>query len=204
MLGLGRALGETIAVATVLSRDLDINWHILDPGGNTFAANIALQVRNEAADIGRAALIASGLVLFVITLVVNMAARLIIARRKEFSGANCMTTLTSTSTPTSEPPAPRGARRRPPPPLGPAAVAVAAIAVAFVLSVLTPVDGLASTVVVAAVLFLVVQTGWSFAVEGRRQAVGPPRDHRRLRHASSSPSSRSSPCSARSSSRASR
>jgi len=87
MLGLGRALGETIAVALILSASYDINPHITEPGGNTFAANIALRW-NEAGPIGLSALIASGLVLFVITLAVNMAARLIIARRSEFSGAN--------------------------------------------------------------------------------------------------------------------
>ena len=87
MLGLGRALGETIAVALILSASYDINWHITEPGGNTFAANIALRW-NEAGPIGLSALVASGLVLFVITLAVNMAARLVIARRAEFSGAN--------------------------------------------------------------------------------------------------------------------
>lgn len=87
MLGLGRALGETIAVALILSASYEINWHITEPGGNTFAANIALRW-NEAGPIGLSALVASGLVLFVITLVVNMAARIIIARRSEFSGAN--------------------------------------------------------------------------------------------------------------------
>lgn len=86
MLGLGRALGETVAVALVLATDYDISWHILQPGGNTVAANIALQY-GFAADTGVNALIASGLVLFVITLVVNMAARAIIARRAAFSGA---------------------------------------------------------------------------------------------------------------------
>ncbi|MCA0331886.1 MAG: phosphate ABC transporter permease subunit PstC [Actinobacteria bacterium] len=87
MLGLGRALGETIAVALILSANYVINWQITEPGGNTFAANIALRW-NEAGPIGLSALVASGLVLFVITLAVNMAARLIIARRAEFSGAN--------------------------------------------------------------------------------------------------------------------
>ena len=43
---------------------------------------------NDANDIGRSTLIATGLALFVITLLVNLAARAIIARRKEFSGAN--------------------------------------------------------------------------------------------------------------------
>jgi len=87
MLGLGRALGETIAVALILSASYEINWQITEPGGNTFAANIALRW-NEAGPIGLSALVASGLVLFVITLAVNMAARIIIARRADFSGAN--------------------------------------------------------------------------------------------------------------------
>ncbi len=88
MLGLGRALGETMAVATVLSASPTISAHLLDsPGGGTFSQNIVAKF-GEADNLGRDALIASGLVLFVITLVVNGAARLIIARRKEYSGAN--------------------------------------------------------------------------------------------------------------------
>ncbi|MEU9803668.1 phosphate ABC transporter permease subunit PstC [Streptomyces sp. NPDC051000] len=87
MLGLGRALGETMAVATVLSPSFLISGHILDPGGGTFAQNIAAKF-DEANEFGRDALIASGLVLFLLTLLVNGAARLIIARRKDFSGAN--------------------------------------------------------------------------------------------------------------------
>ncbi|WP_369390258.1 phosphate ABC transporter permease subunit PstC [Streptomyces sp. CG1] len=87
MLGLGRALGETMAVATVLSPDFDIHASLLNPGGGTFAQNIASKF-GEATQDGRDALIASGLILFVITLLVNGAARAIIARRKEYSGAN--------------------------------------------------------------------------------------------------------------------
>ncbi|MBQ0830790.1 phosphate ABC transporter permease subunit PstC [Streptomyces tagetis] len=87
MLGLGRALGETMAVAMVLSPVFDIRASLLEPGGGTFAQNIASKF-NEATVMGQDALIASGLVLFVITLLVNGAARLIIARRKEYSGAN--------------------------------------------------------------------------------------------------------------------
>ncbi|MCF3146010.1 phosphate ABC transporter permease subunit PstC [Streptomyces platensis] len=86
MLGLGRALGETMAVATVLSPSFLISASLLDPGGGTFAQNIASKF-SEADQFGQDALIASGLVLFVITLLVNGAARLIIARRKEYSGA---------------------------------------------------------------------------------------------------------------------
>ncbi|WP_405018777.1 phosphate ABC transporter permease subunit PstC [Kitasatospora sp. NBC_00070] len=87
MLGLGRALGETIAVATVLSASPQLSLHLLDAGGGTFAQNIALRF-GESGENGRNALMASGLVLFVITLLVNGAARMIIARRKEYSGAN--------------------------------------------------------------------------------------------------------------------
>ncbi|MEV0844942.1 phosphate ABC transporter permease subunit PstC [Streptomyces sp. NPDC049954] len=87
MLGLGRALGETMAVATVLSPTFDIQASLLEPGGGTFAQNIASKF-SEASEQGRDALIASGLVLFVITLLVNGAARAIIARRKDYSGAD--------------------------------------------------------------------------------------------------------------------
>ncbi|MEV5506199.1 phosphate ABC transporter permease subunit PstC [Streptomyces orinoci] len=84
MLGLGRALGETMAVATVLSPSFLISRSLLDPGGGTFAQNIASSFK-ESGDLGKDALIASGLVLFVLTLLVNGAARLIIARRKEYT-----------------------------------------------------------------------------------------------------------------------
>jgi phosphate transport system permease protein len=87
MLGLGRALGETIAVALILSAVFEINWQITEPGGNSIAANIALKW-GEAAGNGRSALIATGMVLFFITLVVNMTARWVVNRRKEFSGAD--------------------------------------------------------------------------------------------------------------------
>lgn len=87
MLGLGRALGETMAVAVILSPGFVLSLHITDPGGGTLAQNIASQF-NEATPLGRDALIASGLVLFVITLLVNGAARIIIERRKDYSGAS--------------------------------------------------------------------------------------------------------------------
>lgn len=54
---------------------------------NTIAANIALQFP-EASGVGVNVLVASGLILFVITLVVNSVARFIVNRRKAFSGAN--------------------------------------------------------------------------------------------------------------------
>jgi phosphate transport system permease protein len=86
MLGLGRALGETIALAMTLGAVYNVSWDILGIGGNSIAANIALKF-GEANDIGRSALIASGLVLFAVTLVVNMIARAIVYRRREFVGS---------------------------------------------------------------------------------------------------------------------
>jgi len=79
ILGLGRALGETIAVALVLAATFDVNLRILQPGGNTIAANVATKF-GEAGVVGRSALIASGLVLFAITLAATMVARIIIRR----------------------------------------------------------------------------------------------------------------------------
>ncbi len=77
ILGLGRALGETIAVALVLAATFDVNVRILRPGGNTIAANIATKF-GEAGSLGRSALIASGLILFAITLAVTMTARRVV------------------------------------------------------------------------------------------------------------------------------
>jgi len=86
MLGLGRALGETIALALTLGITFTITGDLIGTGGNTIAANIANRF-GEANATGRSALIASGLVLFGITLVVNMAARAIVYRRREFVGS---------------------------------------------------------------------------------------------------------------------
>lgn len=86
MLGLGRALGETMAVAMVLSPG-PLIASLIKSGNQTIAADIALQFP-EASGLSVSVLIAAGLVLFVITLLVNTAARAIVARRSEFSGAN--------------------------------------------------------------------------------------------------------------------
>jgi phosphate transport system permease protein len=85
ILGLGRALGETLAVTIVLSNVYDISWHLTQTGGVTFASNIALK-NGEAGDTGTGALIASGLCLFIITLAVNFSAQIII-RRQQRKGA---------------------------------------------------------------------------------------------------------------------
>jgi phosphate transport system permease protein len=79
MLGLGRALGETIAVVLILSINFQVTPHILEPGGGSVAALIANQFP-EAGENGRAALIAAGLALFVVTLIVNMGARVVVNR----------------------------------------------------------------------------------------------------------------------------
>jgi phosphate transport system permease protein len=88
MLGLGRALGETMAVAIVLSVSGVVTVNLISSGNpSTIAANIALQFP-ESSGLAVNVLIASGLVLFVITLLVNAVARYIVNRRREFSGAN--------------------------------------------------------------------------------------------------------------------
>lgn len=88
MLGLGRALGETMAVAMVLSPASVVTANLISSTNpSTIAANIALSFP-EASGLTVNALIASGLVLFVITFAVNFAARAIVDRRKDFSGAN--------------------------------------------------------------------------------------------------------------------
>ncbi|HEX5597807.1 MAG TPA: phosphate ABC transporter permease subunit PstC [Micromonosporaceae bacterium] len=88
MIGLGRALGETLAVALVLSpADVITSNLISSVNSNTIAANIALDFP-ESSGLAVNALIASGLVLFVLTFVVNYLARALIARRRQFSGAN--------------------------------------------------------------------------------------------------------------------
>ncbi|AWR22177.1 phosphate transport system permease protein [Aurantimicrobium minutum] len=88
MLGLGRALGETMAVAMVLSPSVIISFALIQSQNpTTIAANIALNFP-EAHDLGVNVLIATGLILFLITLLVNSLARMVINRRKAFSGAN--------------------------------------------------------------------------------------------------------------------
>ncbi len=88
MLGLGRALGETMAVAIILSVSGAVTFNLISSGNpSTIAANIALEVP-ESTGLEVNTLIASGLVLFVITLAVNSLARFIVNRRREFSGAN--------------------------------------------------------------------------------------------------------------------
>ncbi|UIN29608.1 phosphate ABC transporter permease subunit PstC [Microbacterium binotii] len=84
MLGLGRALGETIAVYMIISPIFTINWEVLKTGSNSVSALIALRY-GESSEFGLSALMAAGLALFLITLVINFTASSIVARSR--SGA---------------------------------------------------------------------------------------------------------------------
>jgi phosphate transport system permease protein len=85
MLGLGRALGETIAVVLIISPRFDFSTHILEVGSNSVSALIALRY-SEASSFGLSALMAAGLTLFAMTLVVNFIASGFVARSR--SGAS--------------------------------------------------------------------------------------------------------------------
>jgi phosphate ABC transporter permease protein PstC len=88
MLGLGRAIGETIAVTLVVGNAPQIGKHIFDQG-YTLAAVIANEFGEAASTpIHRSALIAAGLVLFVLTLFVNAVARYYVVRAERAGTAS--------------------------------------------------------------------------------------------------------------------
>jgi phosphate transport system permease protein len=78
MLGLGRAMGETIAVALVIGSSPQITARLFAPADN-LAAVIANQF-GEAGGVYRSALVGLGVVLFAMTVVVNVVARVVVAR----------------------------------------------------------------------------------------------------------------------------
>jgi len=86
MLGLGRAIGETIAITILIGDSTSLGHHIFNQG-YSLAAVIANEF-GEAEGTHRAALFAAGLVLFVLTLVVNIIARVIVNRsaKKTYRG----------------------------------------------------------------------------------------------------------------------
>lgn len=86
MLGLGRALGETIAVVLIISPRFDISFNVLEAGSNSVSSLIALRY-NEASSFGLSALMAAGLTLFAITLVVNFIASAFVARSRSGAGS---------------------------------------------------------------------------------------------------------------------
>ncbi|MBV8177301.1 MAG: phosphate ABC transporter permease subunit PstC [Mycobacterium sp.] len=80
MLGLGRALGETVAVLIILRASAHPgNWSLFD-GGYTFASKIASAASEFSEPLPTGAYIAAGFVLFVLTFIVNAAARAIVGR----------------------------------------------------------------------------------------------------------------------------
>lgn len=89
LLGLGRALGETMAIAMILSPSVVVSFFVLTEGQNsqTVASNIALNFP-IAEDMGRSALIGTGLILFVISFAVNLLARSIVNRKPKSSKAD--------------------------------------------------------------------------------------------------------------------
>jgi phosphate transport system permease protein len=86
MLGLGRALGETIAVLLIISPRFDFTLHALEAGSNSVSSLIALRY-SEASPFGLSALMAAGLALFAITLVVNFVASYFVARSRSGAGS---------------------------------------------------------------------------------------------------------------------
>jgi phosphate transport system permease protein len=79
MLGLGRALGETMAVTFVIGNAHRISASILAPG-TTISATIANEFNEAVGDLYTSSLIALGLILFVITFIVLTIARVMLAR----------------------------------------------------------------------------------------------------------------------------
>ncbi len=84
MLGLGRALGETIVVILIISPVFTANVHILQTGGNSISYLIANLV-SDSSSFGISALMAAGLSLFALTLIINFGASAVVARSR--SGA---------------------------------------------------------------------------------------------------------------------
>jgi phosphate transport system permease protein len=85
MLGLGRALGETIAVAIIISPTFVVTPRILETGGNSVASLIALRF-GQARQLELSALMAAGLMLFIVTLAVNMVASFVVGRSRSGKG----------------------------------------------------------------------------------------------------------------------
>ena len=87
MLGLGRALGETIAVLLIISPDFVIKPRLLEVGTNTVSALIAGRF-GDASAAQLSALLTAGFVLFMITLVVNTLAAVIVSRSRSGAGTD--------------------------------------------------------------------------------------------------------------------
>ena len=84
-LGLGRALGETMAVTFVIGNAHDLNASLLMPG-NSIAAAIANEFTEADTDLYRSSLIALALLLFVVTFIILTIAKLMLMRIERISG----------------------------------------------------------------------------------------------------------------------
>jgi phosphate transport system permease protein len=85
MLGLGRALGETMAVTFVIGNAHKVAASILAPG-TTISASIANEFTEAVGDLYTSSLIALGLILFVITFIVLAIARYMLLRLQQQQG----------------------------------------------------------------------------------------------------------------------
>jgi phosphate transport system permease protein len=85
LLGLGRAMGETIAAALVIGSSATITSHLFSPG-DSLPAVIANQF-GEASGTFRAALIGLGVLLFAFTIIINVIARAVVGRSAEQGSA---------------------------------------------------------------------------------------------------------------------
>jgi len=86
MLGLGRALGETIAVTLLLSQTPKLSMRILENGGGTISGFVAQRAGSDPVTVS--GLMAAGLVLFVLTLLTNLVASTVIARSRSGAGVD--------------------------------------------------------------------------------------------------------------------
>lgn len=105
LLGLGRALGETMAIAMIISPAVIVSFLVVtEQNPQTVAANIALNFP-IAEELGRSALIGTGLVLFVISFAVNFLARLIVNRKPREKKEDKTTTESVTADSATDSPA---------------------------------------------------------------------------------------------------
>jgi phosphate transport system permease protein len=87
LLGLGRALGETMAVTFVIGNSHHVQASILQPG-TTISAALANEFTEAVGDLYQSSLIALGFILFIITFVVLAAAKLMLVRLQKGAGAS--------------------------------------------------------------------------------------------------------------------
>jgi phosphate transport system permease protein len=78
LLGLGRAMGETIAAALVIGSSATITSHLFSPGYSM--PSVIANEFGEASGVQRSALIGLGVLLFVLTIIINLSARLVLQR----------------------------------------------------------------------------------------------------------------------------